>query len=128
MTVIFLVDNQYGHNVFMTLSHSIESYSLEIQGKLVVFNLVTDGKKWENQTQMFWIYEQNCLWKYEKFIRFHSVLPGVIWNDALVASKINVLLWNSDIMCIFMIRNQWFPDFLYLFWPKFPDRVSKNRP
>ena len=55
------------------------------------------------------------IWKFAIVIRFHSVLPGVTWNGALVASKINVSPWNLDRMCIFMIKNQWFPRFLCYF-------------
>ena len=56
------------------------------------------------------------IWKFA--IRFLSVQLGVTWNGALVASK----------MCIFMIRNQWFPRFVLLFWPEFPDQETKTRP
>ena len=33
ITVNFLVDNQYGHNVFMILSYSSEFHNLKIKGK-----------------------------------------------------------------------------------------------
>ena len=66
------------------------------------------------------------IWKFAIVIRFHSVLPGVTWNGALVASKINVSPWNLDRMCIFMIETQWFPRFFWALWPKFHDRETKT--
>ena len=107
MTVNLLVDNQYGHNVFMILSHSSESYSLKIQACFVQFGDGRDKMRILN-TKVLNILAKLSMktWKFAIVVRFHSVLPGVIWNGALVALKINVSPWKLDRMCILMIRNQ----------------------
>ena len=48
MAVNFLVDSQYSHNVFMTLSRSNESYSLKIEACFVQFGNGRDKMRKSN--------------------------------------------------------------------------------